>query len=325
MPLLKRVHTYIRNYTLIAPGSTIIVGLSGGPDSVFLLHALDALVPTLNLRLIATHLDHEWRAESVRDVTFCAQLCVRLGVHFVAMRASELGVECHNNGSKEDLGRRMRRVLFEQTKERFGAGVIALAHHADDQIETFFVRLARGAGSSGLACMRPLSGSYVRPLLGVRKQEILSYLHERGISYITDASNMSPDFLRNRIRNSVIPELIRTDSRLGNNTLRAVEQLQQTECFLEKLTMQALDACLSDSVLDLTQFFGLDPLLQNRVLVQWLIQEQVSFVLTQKFLNEISRFLRSTKGSRHTFNGWSLVKKGGGVSVSCLEGNIQSR
>ena len=108
---------------------TIIVGLSGGPDSVFLLHVLNHLQKqNPKIKIIATHLDHQWRTESWRDIEFCSELCKKLNIEFIARKAEELNLDIKFNGSKEEIGRKMRRALFKQILKEKNADFIALAH-----------------------------------------------------------------------------------------------------------------------------------------------------------------------------------------------------
>lgn len=319
MSLVDRVVRVIIRENLVESGSTVVIGLSGGPDSIFLLHVLCALREPLNIRLIAVHLDHEWRAESARDAVFCAQVCAHLQVHFVGVRASELNLLLRKTRSKEDQGRQMRRTLFERVREQYGASAIVLAHHADDQLETFFVRLARGAMVSGLACMRAKTGFYIRPLLNIYKTEILQYLQENKINYVTDVSNESMQFLRNRIRQYIIPVLPIVDVRFASNIQRVIGHMQETDAFFERLVIQACAGVIQEhnnqKVLDIKKFFTLDLFLQKQVLVNWLISHQVPFVLSEGLIKEIMRFLRNKKSASHVFNNWRLLKNKSIVSI----------
>ncbi len=313
MSLVKRVTHFIYVHQLINNGDAVVVGLSGGPDSVFLVHVLHVLRESMKLRLLCVHLDHEWRPESEHDAQFCACMCARLNIPFMCARASTLDFVLRKNRSKEDRGRQMRRALFEQQRERFGAASIALAHHADDQLETFLVRLARGASVSGLAGMRAHNGTYIRPLLCVHKTEILQYLHEHHIDYVIDASNESAQFLRNRIRHGLIPAMRSTDARFEYNTQRVIGHLRETDEFLTRMTREALVYATKivdeQILLDLNFLKELDPFLQKRVLVQWLVAYCIPLVLSEHLLAEIMRFLQNKKSANHIFNGWQLVKK----------------
>src|SRR5579872_4562008 len=235
-PLFQRINSYISQHNLIPPNSTIILGLSGGPDSVFLAHLLADMQKKGLCTVIAAHLDHQWRTDSANDVQFCQALAEQLGITFVSTSIDNLSLSVKFNGSKEEMGRRMRRHFFEQVKNEHEAHAIALAHHADDQQETFFIRLLRGASLTGLTGMKPHHGDYIRPLLEISKAEILDYLTAHQITYLIDPTNESDAYLRNRIRNTVIPALTATDNRFSANFMATLHRLQETEEFLDHLT-----------------------------------------------------------------------------------------
>lgn len=242
--LIKRIEYFIGQHQLIGAGQTVIVGLSGGPDSVFLLHAMHQLLPILNIKLVAAHLDHGWRITSSHDVAFCKALCKKLGIEFISAHASEFA-HIKKNGSQEEYGRQLRRAFFNRVTQQINdrdavEPLIALAHHQDDQVETFFIRLIRGTGLQGLACMKPRHGNYIRPLLCVSKAEIVEFLTQHDINYLLDETNTSDVYLRNRIRSSVIPSLVAADKRFVASCLKSVEHLAEADDFIETLTAQAL-------------------------------------------------------------------------------------
>ncbi len=314
--LIEHVSSFINQHRLIHDSQTIVVGLSGGPDSVFLLHLLADWHRTGRIRLVAAHLDHEWRTDSGCDADFCRRLCEQLKVSFEAARASELDFTPQNTGSQEDAGRQLRRYFLAQVARKHNATSIALAHHADDQHETFLMRLLRGATPSGLCAMRPRTGSYIRPLLATHKHEIMAYLDEHKITYLTDPSNESPAFLRNRIRHQVIPALRACDKRFDMNCAKAIGHLQSTEKFLHRLTENTWQQIARHTgcqwLVDLSRFRSLDPFMQRRVLLHWLCSERVSFCPSTGFLNELLRFLGQNASGTHTVAPhWQLSKKKG--------------
>lgn len=307
--MFNKINSFIAHHNLIPDKSTIIVGLSGGPDSVFLLHFLHTMQQKKQLTLIAAHLDHEWRPDSANDVEFCKKLCEQLDILFIHQKLSQLNFTHPYGGSQEEYGRRARRTFFEQSAQQYNAQHIALAHHADDQQETFFIRLLRGSSLTGLTGIQPQQHQYIRPLLCIDKQEILDYLHAHTIAYLTDPSNSSNDFLRNRIRNTVIPVLRASDARFDLNFASTLERLQKTEQFLQKLTEQTFTSWFTENKLDYKQLLQLEPVLQYRILLHWLYHEQVPFTPTQAFLDEIIRFLQQTKNNSHAIHHqWSIKK-----------------
>lgn len=308
--IIKTVDKFVAHHQLIHPNQTIIVGFSGGPDSTFLLQYLNSIKSSLNLRLIAAHLDHEWRESSINDRNFCEEFCKTNTIELVTARASTLKITRKNTGSKEELGRTLRRAFFQEVKKQYNADSIALAHHLDDQIETFFIRLIRGASVTGLASMRPHQEDYIRPLLCLKKQDILNYLDKQHINFVIDPTNTSPEYLRNRVRLNLVPTLEQIDTRALNSIAHVIDQLQETDNFLQNLAREVLKNSTDEkNCLSLKKFFLLDPFLQKLVLTQWLYTAQVPFVMTTALIDEIMRFLKNTKNTTHHFNQWAIVKK----------------
>jgi tRNA(Ile)-lysidine synthase len=312
--IFSRILAFSGDHHLIKSDATIMVGLSGGPDSVFLLHFLVHIQKKYNLTIIAAHLDHGWRAESAQDVTFCKNVAADLGIPFFYATATDLHVNVPYNGSKEEVGRKLRRHFFEQLAGEKNANCVALAHHTDDQQETFFIRLLRGASLTGLTGMKPQDGLYIRPLLELSKKEIVDYLHENSIAYLTDSTNNSPAFLRNRIRAQVIPALKVADDRFDQNFKSTLTKLQETEQFLTTLTAimfeQIKIPSTTQTILDLTQWRMLDRFLQQRIIIYWLCSEKVPFGISDAFVQEIARFLISPRGGEHALNQkWAIVQK----------------
>ena len=306
---------FLINRSLISPNSTIIIGLSGGPDSICLLHQLVQLRTEKNLKLIAAHLNHEWRESAIIDAQHCQKICDFLQVACIIKNASDLPISYHVNGSKEELGRKLRRFLFLSLAQEYHAHAIALAHHQDDQIETFFIRLIRGTTIAGLTAMQPQKGLFIRPLLHRSKQEILDYLKQESLSYIIDPTNDSQEYLRNRIRNQLMPTITTIDQRSHQNILRTMHHLQEAENFLHDTTVKTFNELItvttqSAYTLNLKTWKLTDAYLQKRVLQHWLVQEQAPHVLSNAFLQEIERFLLSSHGGSHQLNtGWKIVKK----------------
>ncbi len=320
------------NLDLIPKNSRLVIGLSGGPDSVYLLHRLHELKNKHGFFLIAVHFDHEWRESSKADAAFCKKLCTELDVAFVLERASTLKKQFISNGSKEALARDMRRYVFEKTLKEYDADAVLLAHHLDDQQETFFINLIRGTSLTGLCGMASINAFYVRPMLDVPKKEILEYLEAYSIPFCVDPTNTDDAFLRNRIRSSVMPALLTCDDRAKNNLTKTMHQLQQIENFLKELTLEALSviAAPSDGVDDdgepikyfnvnLETFFKLPVYMQMRSLSTWIRLEMDDCSISESFLEEVIRFLESPRGGKHQISPtWSMTKKKG---IASLERN----
>ena len=297
----------------------ILLGLSGGPDSMFLLYFLRELLDANLIDLTALHLNHGWRPSADAEEAFCKRTCKQLGVRCLTGHVKNLVLDRKANGSKEELGRLYRRHFFEKIKSELGADHVALAHHEQDQQETFFIRLIRGCSLSGLIAMKPVQSFYIRPLLRTSKVDILAYLdglRESGdgsANYVIDESNVSEDFLRNRIRKHVLPALLHVDARFSQKFQSSLDALGQENNLLEKVTQEAFDRIFSDDgnayKADKAAFAELDPSLQKRVVITWLCAEGVSFRPSVGFLEEIISFIVSERGGTHRVHHDWFIKK----------------
>lgn len=294
----------------------IIVGLSGGPDSVFLLHVLVKLAQLEIINLSAAHLDHGWRTSSSKDADFCKQLCINLNIPFYSTHASTITLEKSYKGSQEALGRALRQAFFKAVLHDRNADFIALAHHYDDQQETFFIRLFRGSTINGLCSMKPIDNLFIRPLLSIHKKEILNYLKTNAIPYCLDETNTSPTYLRNRIRNILIPALQSCDSRFDSTFKHTLTSLQTENKFLHNLAEQAFDLVFTYSGKENKLLGSKKALLeqhsviQHRIILLWMIQESVPFSPSLLFIEEICTFLCNPRGGQHTLNlAWAIIKK----------------
>lgn len=312
--LIEQISQFITKHNLIPANTKIILGLSGGADSTFLFHLLAEKHRNGTISLVAAHLDHEWRNDSYKDEQFCRKMARKLNIPYISAKNSELSITEKFNGSREEFARKMRRHFFKAVCKDYNADSIALAHHLQDQQETLFIRLIRGATLTGLTAMRPKHGNYIRPLLEVNKNDIINYLHTHNIEYINDPSNESPAFLRNRIRHTVLPSLQACDQRFDANFLMTLNRLKDTEQFLQqhaKKIFEQISYTENNIVsVDLTQLFALDTVIQYRLLIYWLKQMSVPFPPTQAFLDEIIRFFKQPGSKEHQIcEQWSLVKK----------------
>lgn len=190
-------------------GDRVGVAVSGGADSVFLLHALHALRSHWDLRLTVLHLDHGLRGEESRaDARFVAGLAASLGLPARLRECDVAALKLASGDNLEQTGRRARREFYMEWLQRGELDRVATGHTRSDQAETVLFRFLRGAGTAGLAGVRPVTGDgLVRPLIDVERGEIEAYLRARGIAWREDASNASDDFARNRIRHDLLPRL----------------------------------------------------------------------------------------------------------------------
>jgi len=192
----------IRRHAMLEGGETLVIGVSGGADSVALLHVLLRLAPDLALRLHVLHVDHGLREDSARDGEFVRALAIRLGVPVDVVRVRVAA------GSLEAAARAARYGALEAAAIRVGAARIALGHTADDQAETLIMRLLEGTGVRGLAGIPPVRGRLIRPLIESRHQDAVTTLAAAGLPWIEDPSNRDLRFFRNRVRHALMPRLV---------------------------------------------------------------------------------------------------------------------
>ncbi len=203
----------IERYQMLRPGDRVLVAVSGGPDSTALLALLRDLAPELRLDLHVAHLDHAWRVRtSARDAEFVRRMALRHGLPVTVGRvqASAWAGQGRRQSSREARAREIRRNFLLETARQIGARRVALGHTRDDQAESFLLRLLRGAGSRGLAGTFPVvDGVIIRPLIELRRKDLVAYLNEHHLGYRLDPTNRDPSFTRNRVRRRLLPLLER--------------------------------------------------------------------------------------------------------------------
>ncbi|MGA8059658.1 MAG: tRNA lysidine(34) synthetase TilS, partial [Candidatus Binataceae bacterium] len=232
---------------------SILLALSGGPDSVALLYVLRELAPRFGYRLAAAHLNHRLRgAESDRDEAFVRDLCSTLGVELVVEQSSGLDPAASN---LEERSRELRYAFLAAAAAQLGASRIATAHHADDQAETVMLRLLRGAGAAGLGAMpetmtlAPTGVTILRPMLRAGRREILRYLDSIGARFVSDSSNAHQGFLRNRVRIDLLPELERDYAPGFRRRLAALAtEMRELDDYVARAARTELDSRLREAV-----------------------------------------------------------------------------
>jgi tRNA(Ile)-lysidine synthase len=209
--VLHIVKQTINEFKMVRAGGKVLIGVSGGPDSMALLHILNELVPELSLKLAVAHLNHGLRVEAKDEAEFVTSICDGLGI---TCHVDSVDVNRYRHRHKlsvEDAGRQMRYAFFTSVMHKYSYDKIALGHHADDNAEQVLIFLLRGSGSVGFAGIPPVrDGKIIRPLLRLPREEITNYLTAFNIESVSDRSNQDVRFLRNRVRHRLIPYLQRS-------------------------------------------------------------------------------------------------------------------
>lgn len=217
-----QIKNFIDRHNLIDKDDRVVVGLSGGADSVALLTVLHEL----DYHCVAAHCNFHLRGEeSMRDERFCREFCDRLGVTLIT---TDFDVDARRKDTGESTEMACRSLRYEWWRKIMDEGIgtiLAVGHHREDNIETFFLNLLRGSGLAGLKGMLPKAGNVVRPLLDVNRQDITDYLAEKGIGYVIDSTNLLNDYKRNRLRNCVLPEFEKAFPEGLNGVLTSISHL----------------------------------------------------------------------------------------------------
>ncbi len=247
----------------------VLVGLSGGADSILLLIFLWKLQKDLDFPLSAMHINHMIRGgDADADESFSKEVCRKLGIRFFAERYDVPAIARARGCGLEECARDVRYEAFGRMIESTpDLNVIAVAHNASDNTETFIFNAMRGSGLNGLCAIAPERDGIIRPLLGVSKSRITALLDGAGIPYATDKTNASEDYTRNYIRGTVIPTLYRLSPDPDRAIERVTSSLKKDRDFLLKLAREAYNEALTDNGLDNKSIAKLDIALLSRVIV----------------------------------------------------------
>lgn len=287
--LPRQVLSFIRRRELVSPKETLLVGVSGGQDSVCLLHILAGLQEKLDVGLHVAHLNHMLRGhESDADAEYVLGLAHRLGIGATVGQERVRDYRREHRLTLEEAAREVRYAFFGHVASRVGAAAVAVGHTADDQVETILMRLLRGAGTLGLQGMQPaaerdVAGGegtlrIVRPLLEVGRDRTASYCRQHGLMPRKDSSNVSPSHLRNRIRSELIPLLRSYNPRIDETLLRTSDTLGLEMDYFRKQVQLLWDRVVREEdaslIINATALERLHPALQR-----YLLREVVQRVL----------------------------------------------
>lgn len=229
--MLQRTDIYMKQQNITLAGEKIVIGLSGGMDSVCLFHILK----DLGAGLEAVHVHHGIRGEEAdRDEAFVKALCEKYNIPFHGYRFDVPEISKHMHLSEEEAGRNVRKQAFAETLEKCGAKYIALAHHGNDRAETFLFHLTRGTGVKGLGAMKPVQGNVIRPLLWAERKEIEQYIQKNAYDFVEDATNASDQYTRNKIRHQVIPLLEEINPKGITHICSAAEKLDAVSAYIDR-------------------------------------------------------------------------------------------
>lgn len=270
---VKSIVDFLNKHRLSLKNITIVVGVSGGPDSIALLHALKSMIPESS-RLIAAHVDHMFRGEeSEKDLRFVQRFCESENIDCEAVQINVAQFAKEKQMNKQAAARTCRYRYFEEVMRKNKASFLALGHHGDDQIETMLMRLTKGTVGKGLSGMQPVRsfgpGRIIRPFLSISKDEIIDYCQKQNLAYRTDQSNNADDYTRNRFRKNVLAFLKNESPKVHKHFQYASETLADDEAYLQALTKEKMNKVIknqsSESVeIDLNRLAEIPLPLQRR-------------------------------------------------------------
>lgn len=294
----QRTYTYIKQKQLLDKRKKVLVAISGGPDSAALLHVIVRFFSLENI--YAVHVNHQLRPESEAEEALVRESCEKLGVKLFVQAIDVNKIAIKRKNGIEEAARYARYAFFESVMNAEKIDQLAVAHHADDQLETIMMRLIRGSfstGWSGIAPIRSISGGkVVRPFLTASKAEILAYCERQDIPYVLDSSNDELVYMRNRLRKKVIPLLKAENPSLASQITRYSEETREDFAYLDREAEKLFSICTDlkeeSATMQLVPFKKAGIPLQRRVihlLLNYLYKNQTSYVSTQ----HIKQILRS--------------------------------
>lgn len=261
MDFLDNIRSALAEYKMIEKGDAVVAALSGGADSVSLLYALTELSAELGITVSACHVNHHLRGEeSDADMRFCVELCERLGVELRVLEADVASMQ-QKHESLEECARRVRYDFFAEVS---CGKKLATAHNSNDCAETVLLNLMRGTGLKGLCGVPPVRGNIIRPLILCTRREVEEYCSARGLTWVTDKTNLSTDYTRNRIRHIILPEMLKINGSLFGTMNRMEQSLREDSDFLDGMARQALNDAQTTVRLKLPAAEGEEPSWENR-------------------------------------------------------------
>lgn len=282
--MIEKLLSTIERFDLINKGDTVTVALSGGADSVSLLHLLLSVKDRLGITLNAAHLNHMIRGnEAERDAQFVKELCEKLGVKLFYEEVDVPSLSKEKGISLELAARQARYDFFE----RVASSKVATAHTASDNLETMIFNLARGTSLKGLCGIPVKRGIYIRPLILFTRQDVETYCEKNDLSFVTDSTNLSDDYSRNKIRHNIIPVLKELNFSCEETALRTAQGLTEDSFYLEDMAQGLLFKYSDDDGLSISDFENIAPCIAKRIIKQFIEIIYPAVSLDNRHINSI--------------------------------------
>lgn len=312
--IFKIIDTIHKN-NLIQNGDTVIVALSGGADSVTLLHSLSVIKSELGFSLRAAHLNHNIRGqEAIRDMNFCSEICAQLGIPIDIKSVDVLAASNVQKISVELAGRNERYKFFAELSDIYSNVKIATAHTASDNIETVILNLARGTGIDGLCGIPVKRDNIIRPLIDLTRADIEEYCRLNSLEYVTDSTNLEQIYNRNKIRENVVPVLRQLNLSVEDACIRMCRQMTDINHYLSEQTLQALDNCKIKFGYSCSKLVGLPKAIRYRAFV--LIAQNAGVENLEKKHIDLCADIVYNSGTVNLPNGFFAISKQGIFRIS---------
>lgn len=337
--LKEKVIDTIKRYNLIKNGDSIVIGVSGGPDSICLLHILNKLREELNFNIYVAHINHLIRKEADSETEYVQEFCKNLGIECFVKKIDVQKEAKDLKRGTEETGRKVRYEFFNEVLEKTKSNKIATAHNNNDKVETILMNILRGSGTSGLKGIEPIrDNKYIRPLIDIEREEIEKYCDENKLDPRIDKSNSENIYTRNKIRNVVIPyikdefnpNIIKTINRLSEVATEENEYLDKiTEEIFKDILIKPQDivgvapqgdppcggiAQSKTITLDLKKFNNLELVIKRRIILYTINKLLSSIVGIEKInIDDIIKLCSKNIGNKYLMpikNLKVLVKKG---------------
>ena len=268
----EKVLNTIKKYNLIQNGDKIILGVSGGPDSMSMLHILKEIKneKKFDFEIIVAHVDHQIREEAIDDEKYVVEYCIKNQIKYYIKRIDVKKYANNNKMGLEEAGRNLRYEFFDEILEKENANKIAIAHNKNDKIETIIMNELRGTGIAGLKGIEPIrENKYIRPIIECERSEIEKYCEEKNLNPRIDKTNFINDCTRNKIRNVVLPYIKQEfNQNIIETIYRLSEVMNETEEYLQNQTEKIYNEIkITENVLDLKKFNIQDDLIKKRIII----------------------------------------------------------
>ena len=274
----QKVLNTIKKYNLIENGDSIVIGVSGGPDSICLLSILNELKEELNFKIYVAHINHMIRKEADEETEYVKDFCKKIGIECFAKKIDVVSIAKQEKRGTEETGREKRYEFFEEIMKKTNSNKIATAHNNNDKIETIIMNILRGSGTNGLKGIEPIrDGKFIRPLIEIERNEIEDYCLKNNLNPRIDKSNNENIYTRNKIRNIIIPYLKHEFNPNIIKTLNRLSDVSTEESeYMEKITKESFNDIFiekdtttfpSSIALNLKKFNTLELVIKRRIIL----------------------------------------------------------